>query len=126
MAHKITGRTAADIARSIEGGVFAGRFALDVVLPPVRDLATTLHVSPATAASPHRLLRLRGVIVSDGRRGTRVRSPMPQSSEASSPAVALPRGRRSTSFDAVRSPVVDLSSGNPDPEIGRASWRGRE
>jgi len=68
----------------------------------VRALASQLAVSPATVASAYRLLQDRGVIVTDGRRGTRVRP---------SPPIAFPREV------AIPAGVRDLSDGNPDPAL---------
>jgi DNA-binding transcriptional MocR family regulator len=77
----------------------------------VRGLAHTLGTSPATVNLAYRILRERGLILTDGRRGTRV-APRPpllgtaaraaRGPEASSPD---PRGLR------------DLSCGLPDPAL---------
>ncbi|HEX8409764.1 MAG TPA: aminotransferase class I/II-fold pyridoxal phosphate-dependent enzyme, partial [Thermoanaerobaculia bacterium] len=87
---------------SVESAVASGKLTAAALLPPVRSLAAHLRVSPATVAAAYRLLRERGVVVADGRRGTRVRSASP---------IAVPR--------AVPLPdnVVDLSNGNPDPRL---------
>jgi DNA-binding transcriptional MocR family regulator len=69
-------------------------------------------VSPATIAAAYRLLQDRGVVIADGRRGTRVRP---------APPIAVPR--------AVPLPpdVRDLSDGNPDlallPDLSSALRR---
>jgi DNA-binding transcriptional MocR family regulator len=86
----------------VESAVASGKLTAAALLPPVRSLAAHLRVSPATVAAAYRLLRERGVVVADGRRGTRVRSASP---------IAVPR--------AVPLPdnVVDLSNGNPDPRL---------
>lgn len=98
----INGTTSVNIASSVEAAVASGRAAAGSLLPPVRALAAHLAVSPATVAAAYRLLQDRGVIVADGRRGTRV-SPAPP---IALPAdVSLPPG------------VRDLSSGNPDPAL---------
>jgi len=82
--------------------VVGGDYIWGQALPPVRVLAEYLHVSPATVAKAYQDLRQRGVIETNGRRGTRVRP---------RPAVASPRS-------ALRPPVpaglVDLSAGEPD------------
>ena len=98
----ISGDSSVNIASSVESAVAAGRLSAAELLPPVRSLAAQLRVSPATVAAAYRLLRERGVVVADGRRGTRVRSASP---------IAVPR--------AVPLPddVVDLSNGNPDPRL---------
>src|SRR3982751_2382136 len=101
--YQISGSSAAAISDSIERGVITGDYVWGAALPPVRVLAGALHVSPATVAKAYQDLRQRGVVETDGRRGTRVRS---------RPAVASPRS-------ALRLPVppgmVDLSAGEPDP-----------
>ena len=100
--HDITGATAAAIADSVETSVRRGRLAAGARIPPIRRLAEQLHVSPGTVASAYRTLRSRGVIVTDGRRGTRVR-PRPPLQVPATPSV--PDG------------VTNLSMGNPDPAL---------
>ncbi len=98
----MTGSSAASISASIENGVIRGDWIFGAALPPVRVLAGALHVSPATVAKAYQELRQRGVIETDGRRGSRVRA---------RPALASPRS-------ALRLPVppdlADLSAGEPD------------
>ena len=105
----IHGRTSVNIARSIEQAVASGQAEGGAQLPAVRALAEHLEVSPATVSAAYRVLQDRGVIVSDGRRGTRVRQAPPVASPA---RAAVPAG------------VRDLSSGNPDrallPDLQRA------
>ena len=98
----IHGDSFVNIAHSVETAVSNGKLAAGELLPPVRSLAAHLGVSPATVAAAYRLLRERGVVVADGRRGTRVRP---------APPIALPR--------AVPLPrhVRDLAEGNPDPAL---------
>lgn len=98
----ISGDSAVNIARSVESAVSGGRIDAGALLPPVRTLATHLGISPATVAAAYRLLRERGVVVADGRRGTRVRW---------APALATPRA-----LPLPRN-VRDLAEGNPDPEL---------
>lgn len=95
----LSGDSSVNIAASVESAVASGKLGASELLPPVRSLAAHLRVSPATVAAAYRLLRERGVVVADGRRGTRVRP---------APPIALPR--------AVPLPddVIDLASGNPD------------
>ena len=108
--YQVTGSTAASISASVEAGVRSGDLISGAALPPVRVLADALHVSPATVAKAYQDLRLRGVLETAGRRGTRVRA---------RPAVATARS-------ALRPPVppgaLDLSVGEPDlrllPELG--------
>jgi DNA-binding transcriptional MocR family regulator len=98
----LSGTTSVNIAASVEGAVAGGKLGAGTLLPPVRTLATHLAVSPATVAAAYRLLQDRGVVVANGRRGTRVRSAPPI---AVPREVPLPRGTR------------DLSDGNPDPAL---------
>lgn len=98
----MTGSSAASISDSLEKGILRGDYVWGAALPPIRILAQALHVSPATVAKAYQDLRQRGVVETDGRRGTRVRS---------RPALATPRS-------ALRLPVppgmTDLSAGEPD------------
>jgi DNA-binding transcriptional MocR family regulator len=98
----ISGESSVNIAASVESAVVQGKLGAGALLPPVRALASHLRVSPATVAAAYRLLRERGVVVADGRRGTRVRPAPPIASPRATP---LPSG------------VRDLSDGNPDPAL---------
>lgn len=100
--YRIQGRGATDISASIETGVRSGALPPGAQLPPVRSLAGELAVSPATVAAGYRLLRDRGVVATDGRRGTRVASRPPLPVRGSGP---VPPG------------LVDLASGQPDPDL---------
>src|SRR5213592_1058081 len=95
----ITGRTAVNIAASVEAAVSAGSAAAGELLPSVRDLAAHLRVSAATVAAAYRLLGERGVVTAERRRGTRIRPAAPVSVPAEEP---LPKN------------VRDLATGNPD------------
>ncbi len=79
-----------------------GELSAGEALPTVRALAKALGVSPTTVAAAYRELGRRGLLVTEGRRGTRV-SPAPPVSAVS--AAPLPAGTR------------DLASGNPDPAL---------
>ena len=93
---------AVKLAAQIEGLVREGRIAPEALLPPVRDLAHALGVSPGTAAAAYKALRLQGVVAAEGRRGTRV-LPRPAAREyRDTPA---PAG------------TTDLMVANPDPRL---------
>ena len=98
----IAGASAVKIASSIEEAVASGRAAAGDRLPTVRDLAARLRISPATAGAAYRMLQERGIIAAEGRRGTFIRA---GAAIVAPPAVPLPRN------------VVDVASGNPDPEL---------
>ncbi|WP_069771453.1 aminotransferase class I/II-fold pyridoxal phosphate-dependent enzyme [Streptomyces sp. LUP30] len=99
--YRIQGRRAAEISASVEAAVGAGELPPGQLLPPMRELATELGVNPNTVAAAYRILRERGVIETDGRRGSRVRA---------KPATT---GREFIRVDAPEG-VRDASAGNPD------------
>jgi DNA-binding transcriptional MocR family regulator len=70
----------------------------------VRRLAEELAVAANTVAAAYRALRQRGVIETDGRRGTRVR-PRPPAQPRTATALPVPTGAR------------DLAAGGPDPDL---------
>lgn len=96
------GRTAAAIAEGLEEAIREGALRPAEKLPTVRGLAERLAVSPTTVAAAYRSLAGRGVVVSDGRRGTRVSFAPPVPIAAAAP---LPET------------VRDLATGNPDPML---------
>ena len=98
----ISGGGAVEIARSVEQSLTGGRVRPGDLLPPVRDLASALGVSAPTVAAAYRLLRDRGIVIADGRRGTRIRAAAPI---AVPPPLPIPAG------------VRDLASGSPDPDL---------
>ena len=90
------------IALAYEQRIRDGELTAGERLPTVRALAAELAVDPGTAAAAYRLLRERGFVVSDGRRGTRVATqPQPRPARASGP----PAG------------VRDLASSTVDPAL---------
>ena len=103
MAHHITGKTAVEIAASVEAALREGALGSGARLPTVRELAARLRVSPTTVAAAYRTLRLRGLVVAQGRRGSAI---------SHHPPIAQARA-------AARVPAhaVDLASGNPDPAL---------
>jgi len=110
----IAGDTAVNIAASIETAVNTGHADAGDLLPPVRSVAAALKVSPATVAAAWRLLRDRGMVIADGRRGTRIRAASP-----SPRPTALPLPPH----------VRDLAEGNPDhallPDVAKVAARAR-
>lgn len=100
----IHGSTAAQVARSIEDAVATGRLHPGTDLPSIRSLADDLAVANGTVARAYRDLRDRGIVTTDGRRGTRVRAR----------SVLSPRQAIGLSIPAG---VADLSAGNPDPSL---------
>src|SRR5262245_58932170 len=99
--HKYTlsGKTAAGIAESIERGIREGALRPGEALPPMRTLAATLSVSPATVAAAYRTVKLRGLVSAEGRRGTRIGWHPPLPARARSP---------------IASGLRNLADGNPD------------
>jgi DNA-binding transcriptional MocR family regulator len=102
-AFRISGRTSAAIAHSIEAAVRSGGALPGAVLPTVRALASDLGVSTSTVADAYRTLRERGLVRTDGRRGTTV-SPRPSITKVWSPSPPRPGLR-------------NLADGNPDPVL---------
>ncbi|MFJ8659339.1 aminotransferase class I/II-fold pyridoxal phosphate-dependent enzyme [Streptomyces sp. NPDC093795] len=102
--YRIEGRRASDIAASVERGVGVGSLQPGQLLPPMRELAATLGVNPNTVAAAYRTLRERGVIETDGRRGSRVRA-RPATTARGTIRVEAPEG------------VRDVSNGSPDPAL---------
>ncbi|MEU7555454.1 aminotransferase class I/II-fold pyridoxal phosphate-dependent enzyme [Streptomyces sp. NPDC044571] len=99
--YRIVGRRASEIAASVEAGVGSGALAPGALLPPMRELAGLLGVNPNTVAAAYRTLRERGVIETDGRRGSRVLA-RPATAPRDALRVAVPAG------------VRDVQEGNPD------------
>lgn len=106
MRYKLTSE---GIAGLIERRILEGDLGSGELLPTVRAHAAELDVAPATVAAAYKILQIRGVAVSDGRRGTRVRQ---------RPALLSRLPPQSTeNVREAANHLVDLSSGNPDPEL---------
>ncbi|MEH0936784.1 aminotransferase class I/II-fold pyridoxal phosphate-dependent enzyme [Micromonospora psammae] len=103
--YQISGATSAAISASVETGIRTGALDAGAALPAVRALAVELAVSPATVARAYQELRRRGLIVTAGRHGTRVRP---------RPPVA---GRRAVLHPPPAPGTRDLSLGRPDPRL---------
>ncbi|MEO8218045.1 MAG: aminotransferase class I/II-fold pyridoxal phosphate-dependent enzyme [Acidobacteriota bacterium] len=97
-----TGDSAVKLAAALEQGIHKGALAPGENLPTIRQLAASNSISPATVSSAFRLLRSRGLIVADGRRGTRVAGPTAGFTEV---PLIIPPG------------VRNLADGNPDPSL---------
>ncbi len=100
----ITGATAREIAASAEAAIRDGSLRPGEALPTVRALAAAVARSPATVNAAYRILRQRGLVIAEGRRGTRV---------APRPALRTPQ-RAGAQLPA---DVHDLSIGLPDPAL---------
>jgi DNA-binding transcriptional MocR family regulator len=96
------GGTAKEISASVEAGVRSGQLTSGDQLPPVRELAGQLGVSPTTVAAAYGDLRRRGITTGTGRAGTRIRAAPPVSSRV---YLSAPAGTR------------DLVTGGPDPDL---------
>ena len=101
--YQIHGEGSNAIASSIEREIRDGRLGPGAKLPTVRALAKHLQRSHGTIAAAYRILQTRGVIVSDGRRGTIVRP---------APPVFRSIGRLEVAAD-----LENLADGNPDPAL---------
>jgi DNA-binding transcriptional MocR family regulator len=105
----IKGATAREIAASAEAAIREGLLDTGQALPTVRVLASTLGTSPATVNSAYRTLRQRGLVIAEGRRGTRV---------ASRPPLRIPeRLTRPEQPETNTAQLRDLTIGLPDPAL---------
>ena len=96
------GQTAKEISASVEAGVRGGQLTPGDHLPPVRELAGHLGISPTTVSAAYGELRRRGLTTGTGRAGTRIRGGPPVSSRV---YLSAPAGTR------------DLITGGPDPDL---------
>jgi DNA-binding transcriptional MocR family regulator len=107
--YQIRGSTAREIASSAEAAIREGLLDTGDVLPTVRALAEHLKASPATVNAAYRILRERGLVIAEGRRGTRV---------APRPALRIPPPARLTRpVDRTAHGIRDLTIGLPDPAL---------
>ncbi|GGY95904.1 aminotransferase class I/II-fold pyridoxal phosphate-dependent enzyme [Streptomyces poonensis] len=98
---QISGTTAAEIAGSVRDLIASGRLASRDLLPPVRKLAAELGVNRNTVASAYRQLVAAGEAETRGRGGTVV--------------TGVPQLAGEGAWFGGR--LIDLASGNPDPEL---------
>lgn len=103
----ITGSSSREIAASAEAAIREGLLEAGDPLPTVRWLATALGASPATVNSAYRKLRERGLVIAEGRRGTRVAHRPPLRTPLRPAAVPA----------AEQAGLRDLSIGLPDPAL---------
>ncbi len=101
--YRIEGQTASALVASVEQGIRDGGLPYGALLPPVRELAAALRMSPGTVAAAWRELRARGLVQTAGRRGTRVGARPPLA--ASGAPARVPAHLR------------NLAEGNPDPAL---------
>jgi DNA-binding transcriptional MocR family regulator len=107
--YQIRGTTAREIAHSAEAAIREGLLETGDALPTVRGLAQTLGTSPATIGAAYRILRERGLVLAEGRRGTRV---------APRPALRTPTQAHPSDEPRDLPPGVrDLAIGLPDPAL---------
>lgn len=100
--YHVAGTGGQAIAADLEAAIHGGRLSAHDRLPPIRQLAGDLGVSPGTVASAYRRLRERGLVTGEGRRGTVVLS---RPALGQSLFVEVPPG------------VRDLADGSPDPTL---------
>lgn len=97
----ISGGTAGEIADSVRALADRGVLAPGDLLPPVRALAEQLGINRNTAMAAYRTLARSGVVVTQGRAGTRVAQ----------------RARVPQEGYAAPGPLRDVGTGNPDPRL---------
>ncbi len=99
MQTTITGSTAAEVAESVRALLDRGELSPGEALPPVRALADHLGVNRNTVVAGYRQLAQAGLVVTQGRAGTRVVDLHPAPDEGY----------------ATDSALRDVGSNNPDP-----------
>ena len=103
---RLSSPTARGLADAVGRAVGEGALASGARLPPIRQVASYLQLSPTTVSAAWQLLRRAGTIQTDGRRGTIV---APSRSGGPGRYRAALRGR--SGFP------LDLSTGVPDPSL---------
>jgi len=108
--------TARGLAHAVSHAIRDGALTAGTKLPPIREVATQLALSPTTVSAGWALLARSGTIRTDGRRGTTVAEPVGPSNT---------RYRRALEGQTGFS--LDLSTGVPDaellPNLGRVLGR---
>ncbi|BBH68931.1 GntR family transcriptional regulator [Actinoplanes sp. OR16] len=103
---RLSDPSARGLAEAVSRAVGDGALAPGARLPPVRTVATELHLSPSTVNAAWQLLRRAGTIRTDGRRGTVVAT-----AGTGGPGRYRAALRRTPGFG------LDLSTGVPDPAL---------
>lgn len=98
--------TARGLAGAVSRAIGQGELAAGAKLPPIRQVARELGLSPTTVSAAWQLLARSGAIHTDGRRGTVVAEP-----RATGPRRYRSALRRRAAF------TLDLSTGVPDPAL---------
>ncbi len=98
--------TARGLANAVSRAIRDGVLVPDTKLPPIRQVAVELSLSPTTVSAGWTLLARSGAIVTDGRRGTTVADPAPPGAVRYRKALG-----RQTVFS------LDLSTGVPDAAL---------
>lgn len=100
--------TAKGLAAAVIAAIRAGEIASGDRLPPIRDVARELCLSPTTVSAAWNLLKRSGMIRSEGRRGTIVIAERQPGS---------PRYRRALLPESDLELEFDLAHGAPDPDL---------
>lgn len=105
-AQKITDRSLTGISLATRALIRSGDLPVGTHLPPLRDIAFELGVSPATVSSAWRDLRQQKLLSGRGRNGTFVTADQ-----------FIPRPERLASSGNYGPGVLDLSQAIPDPDL---------
>jgi DNA-binding transcriptional MocR family regulator len=110
IATRLDEPTARGLAAAVSRAIGEGDLAAGTQLPPIRQVARELGLSPTTVSSAWQLLARTGAIHTDGRRGTSVAEPRATGPRRYRRALG-PLASRRTPF------ALDLSTGIPDPAL---------
>lgn len=105
LEERLESPTSKGLAHAVSVAIRDGVLAPGDRLPPIRQVAQELMLSPTTVSAAWQLLARSGAIRSDGRRGTTV-APANRGGERYSTALSRESGNR-----------LDLSTGVPDPAL---------
>jgi len=110
-AIKLVEPTSRGLADAVSAGVRAGLLVEGDQLPPIRQVARSLRLSPTTVSAAWHLLQRAGIIRTDGRRGTTI-----------SPHTPAGPGRYRKALERTAVFELDLSTGLPDPALLPSIW----